>query len=104
MTRDGTAAAPITIKNYPGEAVYLEPPTCRCDNEGFQFNGAAYVRLQGETTLHRPAKEGVGSASASGAEPPAAMRPRRRGRLLQDRARRGYRVADDAGLHEPDHA
>ena len=43
----GTASAPITIKNYPGETVLLEPQSCSCDNEGFQFDGAAYVRLQG---------------------------------------------------------
>jgi hypothetical protein len=47
MSGSGTPGAPITIENYPGEMVYIEPPSCSCDNEGFQFDGASYVRLQG---------------------------------------------------------
>jgi hypothetical protein len=54
ITKVGTSANPITIQNYIGETPILHNPPCACDNEGFQFNGAAYVRLHGfivENTL-----------------------------------------------------
>jgi hypothetical protein len=47
MTRAGTAVAPITIRNYPGERPVLRPGTGQTDNMPLQLGGAAYVRFQG---------------------------------------------------------
>ena len=48
MTRAGTAAAPITIRNYPGESPVLRPGTGQTNNMPLQLGtGAAYVRFQG---------------------------------------------------------
>ena len=48
MTRAGTAVAPITIRNYPGEAVVLQPGSGQSDNYPLQLgSGAAYIRFQG---------------------------------------------------------
>jgi len=48
MTRAGTATAPITIRNYPGERAVLQPGTGQSDNYPLQIgSGAAYVRFQG---------------------------------------------------------
>jgi hypothetical protein len=48
MTRAGSAAAPITIRNYPGEAPVLRPGSGETDNYPLQVgSGAAYVRFQG---------------------------------------------------------
>jgi hypothetical protein len=48
MTRAGSATAPITIRNYPGEAPVLRPGSGQSDNMPLQLgNGAAYLRFQG---------------------------------------------------------
>ena len=48
LSRAGTASAPFTIRNYPGERAVLLPGTGQSDNMPLQMgNGAAYVRLQG---------------------------------------------------------
>ena len=48
MTRAGTALAPITIRNYPGEQPVLRPGSGASDNMPLQLgSGAAYVRFQG---------------------------------------------------------
>jgi len=48
MTRAGTAIAPITIRNYPGEQAMLGPGSGATNNMPLQLGtGAAYVRLQG---------------------------------------------------------
>jgi hypothetical protein len=48
LTRSGTASAPFTVRNYPGERPVLRPGTTQSDNMPLQLgNGAAYVRLQG---------------------------------------------------------
>jgi hypothetical protein len=48
VIRSGTATAPITVRNYPGERVVLHPGTGGYpDNFPVQFLSAAYVRLQG---------------------------------------------------------
>src|SRR5215217_1925250 len=50
MSRSGTAIAPITVRNYPGERPVLRPGTGATDNMPLQLgNGAAYVRFQGLT-------------------------------------------------------
>jgi hypothetical protein len=48
LRRSGTATAPFTIRNYPGERAVLGPGTGQSDDEPLQIgNGAAYVRFQG---------------------------------------------------------
>jgi hypothetical protein len=48
MTRAGTALAPITIRNYPGERPLLRPGTGQANNMPLRLaTGAAYVRVQG---------------------------------------------------------
>jgi len=48
LSRAGTASAPFTVRNYPGERVVLEPGTGQSDDMPLQVgNGAAYVRFQG---------------------------------------------------------
>ena len=48
LTRGGTASAPFTVRNYPGEQPVLRPGTGQSDNMPLQLgNGAAYVRFQG---------------------------------------------------------
>jgi hypothetical protein len=48
LRRSGTATAPFTIRNYPGERPVLAAGTGQSDNMALQMgNGAAYVRLQG---------------------------------------------------------
>ena len=48
LNRAGTATAPFTIRNYPGEQPVLQPGTGQTDNIPLQLaNGAAYVRFQG---------------------------------------------------------
>jgi len=50
MSRAGTAVAPITVRNYPGERPVLRPGTGATDNMPLQLgSGAAYVRFQGLT-------------------------------------------------------
>jgi Right handed beta helix region len=48
LTRAGTASAPFTVRNYPGERPALQPGSGQSDNVPLQLgNGAAYVRFQG---------------------------------------------------------
>ena len=48
LNRAGTASAPFTIRNYPGEQPILQPGTSETDNIPLKIgNRAAYVRLQG---------------------------------------------------------
>jgi hypothetical protein len=48
LSRAGTASAPFTVRNYPGERAVLLPGTGQSDNMPLQMgNGAAYVRFQG---------------------------------------------------------
>jgi hypothetical protein len=48
LSRAGTATAPFTIRNYPGERAVLAAGTGQSDNMALQMgNGAAYVRFQG---------------------------------------------------------
>jgi hypothetical protein len=48
LGRAGTASAPFTVRNYPGERAVLLPGTGQSDNMPLQVgNGAAYVRFQG---------------------------------------------------------
>ena len=48
MTRAGSPLAPITIRNYPGGRVILQPGTGQEDNYPLQLQeGAAYLRFQG---------------------------------------------------------
>jgi len=48
LTRGGTASAPFTVRNYPGEQPLLRPGTGQTNNMPLQLgNGAAYVRFQG---------------------------------------------------------
>jgi Right handed beta helix region len=48
LSRAGTASAPVTVRNYPGERAVLLPGTGQSDNMPLQMgNGAAYVRFQG---------------------------------------------------------
>ena len=47
MARAGTAMAPITIRNYPGESVVLRPGTGETDNYPLRLDSAAFVRFQG---------------------------------------------------------
>ena len=48
LRRGGTATAPFTVRNYPGEQPVLQPGTGQSDNIPLQLaNGAAYVRFQG---------------------------------------------------------
>jgi hypothetical protein len=48
MTRAGTATAPITVRNYPGETPVLRPGTGQSDDMPLSLGtGAAYVRFQG---------------------------------------------------------
>ncbi len=50
LTRAGTAAAPITIREYPGEQAILAAGTGATNNIPLQLgNGAAYARFQGLT-------------------------------------------------------
>jgi len=47
MTRSGTARAPITLRNYPGERPLLEPGGgARCNNV-LELTNVAYVRVRG---------------------------------------------------------
>jgi Right handed beta helix region len=48
LTRAGSATAPFTVRNYPGEQPVLRPGSGQSDNMPLQLgNGAAYVRFQG---------------------------------------------------------
>jgi hypothetical protein len=48
LRRAGTATAPFTVRNYPGERVVLAAGTGQSDNMPLQMgNGAEYVRFQG---------------------------------------------------------
>ena len=47
MTRSGTASAPITIRNYPGEQAVLHPGSGGNCNDVIQLFNVAYVRVQG---------------------------------------------------------
>jgi Right handed beta helix region len=48
LRRAGTASAPFTIRNYPGERAVLAAGSGQSDNMALQMgNGAAYVRFQG---------------------------------------------------------
>ena len=48
LNRAGTATAPFTIRNYPGEQPVLQAGTGQTDNIPLKLgNGAAYVRFQG---------------------------------------------------------
>jgi hypothetical protein len=50
LTRGGTATAPFTVRNYPGEQPVLRPGSGQSDNMPLQMgSGAAYVRFQGLT-------------------------------------------------------
>ena len=49
MSRSGTAVAPITIRNYPGEQPILQPGGGSNCNDALQLFNAAYVRVQGFT-------------------------------------------------------
>jgi hypothetical protein len=50
MVRGGTATAPITIRNYPGERPIVNAATGQTDNVTLQLGtGAAFVRFQGLT-------------------------------------------------------
>ena len=49
LTRSGTARAPITLRNYPGEQPVLQPGGgARC-NDVVELSGVAYVRVHGFT-------------------------------------------------------
>src|SRR6185503_20093554 len=49
LTRSGTAKAPITLRNYPGERPVLQPGGgARC-NDVLQLSDVAYVRVHGLT-------------------------------------------------------
>jgi Right handed beta helix region/Protein of unknown function (DUF1565) len=47
MTRSGTASAPITLRNYPGEQAVLHPGGGANCNDALQLFSVAYVRVQG---------------------------------------------------------
>jgi Right handed beta helix region len=48
LSRAGTANAPFTVRNYPGERPVLQAGSGQSDNMPLQLgNGAAYVRFQG---------------------------------------------------------
>jgi len=48
LSRAGTATAPFTIRNYPGERAVLQAGTGQTQNMPLEMgNGAAYVRFQG---------------------------------------------------------
>jgi Right handed beta helix region len=48
LRRAGTATAPFTIRNYPGEVAVLAAGTGQSDNMALEMgNGAAHVRFQG---------------------------------------------------------
>jgi len=49
-TRGGSATAPITIRNYPGERAILRPGTGATNNQPLQLaSGAQYLRFSGLT-------------------------------------------------------
>jgi Right handed beta helix region len=48
LTRAGSATAPFTVRNYPGELPVLQAGSGQSDNMPLQLgNGGAYVRFQG---------------------------------------------------------
>jgi hypothetical protein len=48
LSRSGSASAPFTVRNYPGERPVLQAGSGQSDNMPLQLgNGAAYVRFQG---------------------------------------------------------
>jgi len=47
MTGSGTASAPITISNYPGERPHLQPAGGKTNSYPIELAGAAFVRVHG---------------------------------------------------------